>query len=148
MTLVAFPKELARQQIESIIHDIGRDIELFYVYSTFECPACDLDPITQTSQNSFCEVCSGLYYIPVYSGVTMSAHVTWKYDYKTEFETGGMVFIGDAQVKVMHSPEREELVKNAEYLVVDGKTMDVVKETLLGTPVNRIIVSLKERDNG
>lgn len=144
--LVAFPKTLARQQIESIINDIGRDVYFFYIYSTFICPACDLDPITGGSVDSFCETCSGLYYISVYSGVTMSAHVTWKYDYRNEFETGGRVFIGDAQVKVMHSPEREELVKSTKYLVVDGKTMDIVKETLLGAPVNRIIVSLKERE--
>lgn len=147
MTLLAsFPKDQARNQIEQIITDIGRDVDFFYIYSTYECPACDLDPITNTSQDSYCDVCSGVHWIPVYSGVTMSAHVTWKFDYKNEFETGGRIFIGDAQVKVMRTDEREQLIKDTEYLVVDGKTMDIVKETILGTPPNRIIISLKERE--
>lgn len=148
MTLSIFPKVQAREQIEEIINNsTGREIELFYVYSTYACPNPDdsLDPITNTSTNSFCAVCSGTYWIDVYSGVTMSAHVTWKFDYKNEFETGGRIFIGDAQAKVMHSPEREQLVKEAKYLVVDGKTMDTVKTTMLGNPINRMVISLKER---
>jgi hypothetical protein len=144
--LPTFPKTLARQQIEAIIADIGRDVDFFYVYSSYACPICNLDPVTNTSTDSFCEVCSGNYWIDVYSGVEMSGHVSWKFDYRNEFETGGRAFLGDAQVKVMHSDEREQLIKKPKtYLVVDGKTMDIIKETLLGTPINRIIVDVKER---
>lgn len=148
--LPPFPKDLARSQIEEIINtSTGRDVEFFYVYSSMACPNPNdsLDPITNTSTNSFCPICSGVYWIPTYSGITMSGHVTWKFDYKNEFETGGRVFIGDAQVKVMHTSEREDFIKNeVKYLVVDDKTMDIVKTTLLGNPINRIIVSLKERE--
>jgi hypothetical protein len=148
MTLAIFPKGQARSQIEEIINNsTGRDVDFFYVYSTYACPICDLDPVTQTSINSYCPVCSGVYWIDVYSGVTMSAHVTWKFDYQNEFETGGRIFIGDARVKVMHSPTREQLIKTPKtYLVIDGKTMDIEKQTLLGTPINRIILDLKERE--
>jgi len=146
MTMFMWPGTTVRNQIEEMIHAVGRNIDIFYTYSTYACPVCDLDPITQTSVDSYCETCSGTYWIDVYSGVTMSAHVTWKYDYKNEFETGGRIFIGDAQAKIMHTPEREQLVKDAKYLIVDGKTMNVIKETLLGTPINRIIISLKERE--
>lgn len=145
VTLPGFPQELARQQIEEIIHMIGRDVDFYYAYSTSACPDCSLDPITDTSTNSYCQTCSGVFWIPIYSGVTMSAHVTWKYDFENEFTTGGRTLIGDAQVKVMHSNEREQLIKDTEYLVVDGKTMDLEKTTLLGTPPNRIICDLKER---
>jgi len=147
MTLPVFPKETARSQIEEIIGLIGRDVDFFYVYSTYACPYCNLDPVTGTSTDSFCPSCSGEYWIDSYDKVSMSGHVTWKYDYHNEFETGGRIFIGDAQVKVMHTPEREDFIKNdVKYLVVDGKVMDKVKETLLGTPINRIIISLKERE--
>jgi hypothetical protein len=145
VTLPGFPQDLARSQIEEIIGKIGRDVEFFHIYSTFACPDCNLDPITDTSTDSFCQTCSGVYWIPSYSGVTMSAHVTWKYDYQNEFTVGGRTLIGDAQVKVMHSSEREQLIKLTEYLVVDGKTMDLEKTTILGTPPNRIICDLKER---
>lgn len=151
MTLPLLPKALIAQQIEEIINNsTGRDVEFFYVYSTSACPNPDdgLDPITNESTNSFCPICSGVYWIPIYSGVTMSGHVTWKYDYKTEFETGGKIFIGDAQVKVVHSDEREAIIKETKYLVVDNKVMDVVKTTLLGNPINRIITHVKERENG
>ena len=148
MTLAIFPKGQARSQIEEIINNsTGRDVDFFYVYSTYACPICDLDPVTQTSTDSYCSVCSGVYWIDVYSGVTMSAHVTWKFDYQNEFETGGRYFIGDARVKVMHSSTREQLIKTPKtYLVVDGKTMDIEKQTLLGNPINRIILDLKERE--
>lgn len=150
MTLPQLPKDLIRNQIEEIINtSTGREVEFFYVYSSYACPNPNdsLDPITNTSTLSFCTVCSGIYWIPIYSGVSMSGHVTWRYDYKNEFETGGRIFIGDAQVKIMHTPEREDFIKNdVKYLLVDDKVMDVVKTTLLGNPINRIIVSLKERE--
>lgn len=150
--LPTFPKDLARQQIEQIIADIGRDVNFYYIYSSYACPNPDdsLDPITNTSTNSFCPICSGEYWIDVYSGYTMSGHVTWKYDFQNEFETGGRIFIGDVQVKVMHSDERENIIKQPKtYLVVDNITVDIVKITKLGTPPNRLIVHCKEReDNG
>jgi len=139
-----------RSQIEEIIGMIGRNVEFFYVYSSQACPAsnCDLDPVTNTSTNSLCPVCSGTYWIDIYSGVTMSAHITWKFDYQNEYETGGLVFIGDAKVKVMHTPEREQLIKQAKYVIVDDKTMNIEKTTLLGAPaINRIIVDVKEKED-
>ena len=146
MTMFVWPGTKVRNQIEEIIHTVGRDVDFFYVYSSYACPICDLDPVTQTSVDSYCPVCSGVYWIDVYSGVTMSAHVTWKFDYQNEFETGGKYFVGDARVKVMHTPEREQLIKETKYLIVDGKTMNVEKTTLLGTPINRIVVDVKELD--
>lgn len=145
VTLPSFPQTQARNQIEEIIGLIGRNVDFYYVYSSQACPACSLDIVTNTSTDSYCQTCSGVYWIPIYSGVTMSAHVTWRYDYKNEFTTGGITLIGDAQVKVMHSDERESLIKEVEYLVVDGKTMDLERTTILGTPPNRIICDLKER---
>lgn len=147
MTLPVLPKALIASQIEEIINNsTGRDVDIFYVYSTFECPACNLDPITNTSTDSFCETCSGLYYVPVFSGVIWSGHVTWRYDYKNEFETGGRVFIGDAQAKFVHTQDREDILKGSKtYLIVDDITMDIIKTTQLGNPINRIIVHCKER---
>jgi hypothetical protein len=148
MTMIAsFPSDV-RETIEQIIHEIGRDVELFYVYSSYGCPICDLDPVTNTSVDSYCPVCSGTYWIDVYSGVTMSAHVTWRFDSQDEFETGGKYIQGDVRVKVMHTAEREQLIKNSSYLVVDGKITNVEKTTLLGTPINRIVIDLKEKEEG
>jgi hypothetical protein len=146
--LPIFPKSQSRSQIEEIINNsTGRDVNIFYVYSSMACPICTLDPTTNTSTDSFCATCSGDYWIDSYSGVVWSGHVTWKYDYKNEFETGGRVFIGDVQAKVMHSDSRETILKTPKtYLVIDDITTDIVKLTNLGNPVNRIIISCKERE--
>lgn len=146
MTLAMWPSD-TRNQIEEIIGMVGRNVDFFYVYSTYACPLCDLDPVTQQSQNPYCESCSGVYWIDVYSGVTMSAHVSWKFDYHNEFETGGLVFLGDAKVKVMHTAEREAIIKSSDYVVVDDKIMNVEHTTILGSPVNRIIVDVKEKED-
>lgn len=146
MTLAIWPSDV-REKIEEIIGMIGRDVEFFYVYSSYGCPICDLDPVTETSVDSYCPICSGTYWIDVYSGVTMSGHVTWKFDYQNEFETGGRYFVGDVRVKVMHTDEREQLIKRTKYLIVDGKTMNLEKTTLLGTPINRIVLDLKEKED-
>ena len=145
ITIAQYPSDV-RETIEAIIGQIGREVEFFYIYSSYGCPVCDLDPVTDTSVDSFCPTCSGEYWIDVYSGVTMSAHVTWKFDYQNEFEPGGRYFVGDARVKVMHTSEREAIIKETKYLIVDGKTMNVEKTTLLGAPVNRIVVDVKERE--
>jgi hypothetical protein len=147
MTLPLLPKSLIASQIEEIINNsTGRDVDIFYVYSTYECPACNLDPITQTSTDSFCETCSGVYFIPVWSGIMWSGHVTWKYDFKNEFETGGRVFIGDVQTKFVYETERESILKTPKtYLVVDDITVDIIKTTQLGNPINRLVVHCKER---
>lgn len=77
----------------------------------------------------------------------MSAHITWKYDSQDEFATGGRIIRGDATAKVMHTDERERFIKeDVKYLIVDGKTMNVEDTTLLGAPINRIIMDLKERE--
>jgi hypothetical protein len=147
--LVANWVQNTRDYIEEIINKVGRDVDFFYVYSTYACPVCDLDPVTDTSVDSYCPVCSGEYWIDIYSGIMMSGHVTWKFDFQNEFETGGRTFIGDARVKVIHTGERETIIKTpGTYLIVDGKTMDIEKQTLLGSPINRILIDLKEREDG
>ena len=145
MLTAPWPTDVS-DKIESIIDKIGRNVEFFYVYSSQACPVCDLDPVTDTSTDSFCTTCSGDYWIPLYSGATMLAHVTWKFDYENEFQTGGTNLIGDARVKVMHTAARETIIKQSSSVVVDEKTLDVEKTTLLGAPINRILVDLKERE--
>ena len=145
--LAAFPSN-TKDIIESIINDIGREVDFFYVYSTYACPVCNLDPNTGHSTDSFCPTCSGEYYIDVISGVTWSGHVTWKFNYENQWETGGKDIIGDARIKVLHSDEREELLKDVKYVELDGKTMNIEKITLLGTKptVNRIVIDVKEKE--
>jgi len=134
-----------REVIESIITAIGRNVT-FYTSTLSGCYSCDLDPTTNTSTNSFCPVCSGVYWIPLYSGYDIMAHVTWKYADREEFHTGGATFIGDGKIKIMYSGPYMNIVNNTEYVGVDGKQVNIEKITLLGVPsVNRIVLDFKEK---
>jgi len=145
---IVFPAN-TRDVIEDIIDAVGRDVT-FYTSTLSGCSYSgdSLDPITNTSTNSFCPVCSGVWWIPTWSSNYLKAHVTWKYADQSEFHSGGYVFIGDGTVKIMYSGPYMDIVNSTEYMVVDGKQADIQKVTLLGIPsINRIILDFKERSN-
>lgn len=139
-----FPVDTA-QQIEEIIDQIGREVD-FYTATYSGCLACNLDPLSDTSTDSTCPVCSGLYWIPTYTASGIVSHVTWGNLDDKSWQTGGMIDNGECTVKFMHSDEREELVNEAEYVVVDDREMDIKNIILRGVPVNRILVRLKEKE--
>lgn len=125
----------------------GRPVTFNVVATQSGCFACSLDPISDTSVDSYCPVCSGVYWFKIYSGWDVTAHVTWGRSEDRDWQTGGMVDNGECSVKFMHTPEAESIVQNAEYVVVDERTMNVQKVILRGIPqVNRIIVNLKEKE--
>lgn len=141
---ITFPTG-TRTVIESIINAIGRPVT-FYTSTLSGCYNCSLDPVTNTSTDSFCPVCSGVHWIPTYSGSDITAHITWKFADKDQWETGGHVFIGDGIVKIMYSGPYMDIVNSTDYMVVDGKQTNIEKITLLGVPsINRIILDFKER---
>lgn len=146
MTIAPFPTN-TRTQIEEMINQDGRNITFYVVEEYTECSVCNYDPITDTSTDSFCETCSGEYWIPTYSGWTVKAHVTWGKHDITDWETGGMIDNGECSVKFMHTDSAEETVHSSQYVLVDDRTMDIQKLILRGVPsINRIIVLLKERE--
>lgn len=141
---IAWPSG-TREQIEDMIEAIGRNV-IFQIPTVSGCSLCDLDPITNTSVNSFCPVCSGTYWISTYSGYTVKAHVTWKFADKNDWQTGGYTFVGDGIIKVMYSGVTMSAIDNADYVIVDDKTVNIEKITLLGVPsINRVILDFKER---
>lgn len=144
--IISFPSN-TRNVIENIINTIGREVT-FWSAALSGCYRCDLDPVTNTSIDSFCPVCSGIYWIPTWSGYNIKAHVTWKYADEEQFHTGGNVFLGDGIVKVMYSGPYMDIINSAEYASVDGKQVNIQRVTLLGVPsINRIILDFKEKNN-
>lgn len=141
---ISFPSG-TREVIENIINAIGRDVG--FVTSTLSgCYNCDIDPVTNTSIDSFCGVCSGEYWIPTYSTNNITAHVTWKFADNNDWKTGGYVWNGDGIVKIMYSGPYMDIVNDTDFMIVDDKIVDIEKVTLLGVPsVNRIILDFKER---
>lgn len=145
---LAWPtKEFRNEFLNSTIEEIGRAVDFYYIYSSYDCPTCDLDPVTNTSTDSFCPTCSGNGYLYVYSGTTVSGHVSWKYSENLNWYAAGTQMQGDCQVRVNYSPEVYTLVDKSVYVVVDEREMEVDKITLRGAPdYDRIIISLMQKE--
>lgn len=148
MATIIFPTAVETTEIiDGIRSAIGRTAEFITLAGNNECTVCGLDPTTGLSVDSFCTTCSGLYYIPIYSGVTISGHVWWKSADSLQWPTGGQVFEGDATFQLKYTVGNLDTVNNTEFLMLDGKTMTIRKKVIRGVPaLNRIILTLDEEE--
>jgi len=149
MTEIVWPTN-TKTIIDNIRGAIGRTVDFYVVASSIACPVCDLDPITNTSTDSFCPVCSGVHWIPVWSSASISGHVTWGKLDIMKWESGGQYFNGDVRVQIEYTPENLTIVDDAEedgYVIVDGKTMTIRSRILRGVQtINRILIDLIEKE--
>lgn len=133
--------------IDDIRGAIGRTVTFHVVASSYECPACGLDPVTGTAINSFCTVCSGNGIIAVLSGVEVSGHITWGFSELLGWKTGGQLDDGECRVQIKYTIANELLVDNSKFVTVDGREMLISKRILRGVPqINRILIDLIEKD--
>lgn len=144
MTEISWPSDTVTV-IDNIRDAIGRDITWYVVASSTACPICNLDPITNTSTNSFCPTCSGEYWIPVYSGVVTKAHITWGFSEQLGWVTGGQLPEGDCRVQIKNTITNLDAVDRSIWVEVDNRRLEVLKKILRGVQdINRILVDLKE----
>jgi len=148
MTLITFPSDTV-DIIDAIRHAIGRNVTFIIVASSNACTVsgCNLDPATDKSTNSWCPTCSGEYWIPVYSGYTVSGHITWApSDYTRWYETGQQVE-GDVRVQIKYTDEAIYVIENTVWAIVDDKIMEIKKKMLRGVqPLNRILIDMIEKE--
>ena len=133
--------------IDSIRRTIGRETTWYTVATETLCPTCAIDPVTNTSLDSFCPTCSGEGYLYTYSGTTITGHVTWAFSEHLGWTAGGQLYEGDCRVQIKNTPRNVTIVENTKWVDVDGKDMQIVKKILRGVPIiNRILVDLIERN--
>lgn len=146
MSTVIWP-DSTKQVIDDIRGAVGRDVEFFVVASSIACPTCSLDPITNHSTDSFCPICSGIHWIPVYSGVVVSGHVTWGSADFQDWQSGGYQFDGDVRVQIEFTVANLDTVDNAVYVHVDDKIMEIKNFILRGVQsINRILIDMIEKE--
>lgn len=148
---ILWPETLVREQIEEIRTAIGRNIQINITVSGVGCPICSLDPITNTSVNSYCPVCHGLYWLETTSGILVSGHVRWFSSEKPYLQPGGQLPEGDCQVTIAYTDANLSAVEHAQDFIVDAKRMTLKSYKLKGvkTPNRIAIVMLEEgKDNG
>ncbi len=136
--------------IDKIRGAIGRDITIYIVASSIPCPTCSLDPVTNESTDSFCTTCSGIYWIPIYSGYVTSGHITWGNVDILQWIPVGQYFEGDARVQIKYTPEIFSIVEQAQdngYIVVDNEVMEIKSKILRGVKnINRILINLVKKE--
>jgi hypothetical protein len=145
---ITWPSEQSRlDYLQALEATVWRPVTFEYVTSISGCSVCSLDPVTDTSTDSFCPVCSGIYWIKTTSGVDIKAHVTWAHSEGLAWYSAGQQFTGDCQIKVIYNAVVSGIILNSEGVIVDDRDMQITKVGLLGAPtINRITLSLKERD--
>jgi hypothetical protein len=147
--IITWPTAQDTEVVDAIRNAIGRETIWYVIASSVACSICSLDPVTGTSTNSFCELCEGNYWIPTYSGVTISGHVNWGASEQLGWVTGGEMMEGDCRVQIKYTPDNLSTVNDARYVMVDGRRMDIVKRIYRGVQsINRILVDLTEDELG
>lgn len=142
---VSFPDN-TEEVIDAIRGTIGRLVIFYTQVSVSGCVAsgCSLDPISRKSINSFCATCGGDYFIPVYSGIAISGHVTWQGADLFDWQTGGQLFEGDCRVQIKNTAEHRNIISTSGYVVVDDREFRIKSKLFRGVPEpNRIIVDLE-----
>lgn len=143
---IIFPSN-TKDIIDDIRDAIGREVIFNVIASSTACPVCELDPVTNTSTDSFCLTCNGTYWIPVYSGVALTGHVAWGKSDQMRWETGGQWYEGSCGVQIEYSTENMDVVNDAIYVTVDEKEMEIRKTMMRGVkPINRILIDLIEKE--
>jgi len=135
-----------RSVINSIRETIGRPVT-FYVTTETLCSGCTLDPVSNTSTNSLCPICSGYGYERTISGYTVTAHITWGKSDILNWQSAGQLFDGDCRLQVEYIPETITVLNLNPYVEVDGKKMKILNKIPRGVPtLNRILLGLEESD--
>lgn len=143
MTII-FPSD-TKEKIDAIRDAIGRTV-VFYTETYSGCYNCNINPVTNVSVNSFCPVCSGLYWIPTLSGYETIAHITWGKIGNLNWQTGGKLFDGDCLVQIEYTPDNLKAVNSCVFVVVDTIEMEIKSKEFRGVKeINRVLLNLVER---
>jgi len=134
--------------IDEIRNTIGRDIVIYGPVSGIPCTAgCTRDPVTNLSTDQFCQICFGNYWLGTASGITCSAHITWRGGDVPVWMPGGQIVDGDCRVQIKYTVTMMEHVDNSTYFVVDDREFIKQDISLRGVPdVNRIVITLVQKE--
>jgi hypothetical protein len=147
MVTITWPTAQEVEVIDAIRGAIGREVT--FVTSTLSgCYACTLDPVSNTSTNSWCTVCSGKYWIATYSGTLVSGHITWGQSDILNWYSSGQQFDGDVRIQVKNTVANLSLIDNCDWIQVDDHCVEIKKRTLRGVQtLNRILLDCIELEN-
>jgi len=136
-----------KEVIDAIRLTVGREVEFRYLADVVSCSGCSLDAVTNTSDDSFCPICSGLYWIESISGYSVNAMISWSPSDRPEWESGGVLAQGDCIIQVELDDTIEDIISKTKTVIVDNRTMEIKKQMRRGVKnLNRILISLIEKE--
>jgi hypothetical protein len=146
MPNIVFPNDTS-SIIDQIREAIGREV-IFYTETRVPCSGCSLDPITDTSINSFCPICHGIGYQVSGEDTPVLAHITWGNSDNLAWQVGGKIWTGDVRFQISYTVINKNLVDTCKYITVDNRKVGVKDIILRGVPsLNRILVDCILEEN-
>jgi hypothetical protein len=142
--MVNFPTD-TKTKIDNIREQIGRYITVYEEIGNTACPICGEDPVTHESVDPFCPVCSGVYWIPLVSGISLLATVRWTVMNQMGWVPLGTIIEGDCVATIEYNTANMETIKKATRVEVDNKVLSIKDYVLRGKPTtNRIRLVMVE----
>ena len=150
--IITWPEQNVRDVLSGILTAVGREFQIIFKSSGTPCSIClssgYYDPVTDSSINSFCPSCYGLYYINASSGISISGHIRWINSETSRWYPGGQIPDGDCIITVAYSNEIRSYLERSKYFIVDDKNLSLKGYTPKGAKVpNRIIITLVQEGN-
>ncbi len=145
---INFPTNVS-QVVDDIRDGAGRNVTFYSIDSQTACTAsgCGLDPITNTSVNSFCATCSGVYWIDIVTSNVIKARVSWGKTDILGWESGGQFMDGDVRLQIKYNAANQTIIDNTKEVLIDGRITEIKNIIPRGYPtLNRILINLIERE--
>jgi hypothetical protein len=129
---------------------IGRDVN--FVFESFSaCATCSglgyYDEVNNSSLDSFCPNCSGIFWIPTESIVAVKSHVRWKLADESQKEIGGETFTGDCIITIASDALTSNQLASIKEIRVDSRKLVPTRTIPRGVPnVDRYRILARQWD--
>ena len=146
---IEFPNTKATK--DAIRGAIGQSVTFVIQGDPTPCPVCsgldDYDPVNESSMNSFCDVCSGLYWITADTTIDIVSHVKWKTQDQPNMGVAGVTYDCDCTITVDIDDISTSDIDKVQYVIADARKLQVYRTIYKGVPTrDRIRFVLKEWD--
>ncbi len=134
--MIQFP--VTKPTKDAIRDAIGQVVTFVLQGDATPCPVCSglgqYDEVNEASLNTFCDVCSGLYWLiaDVESGVM--AHVRWRLQDQPNKDVAGETFEGDASITIDINDLSPANIVKIRHVVADSRKLQVYRAIYRGVP--------------
>jgi hypothetical protein len=104
------------------------------------------DGINETSLDSWCEICSGAYWLASDTNVSVTAHVRWVSADVPNRGQSGSILEGDCSITIASDALTDSQLNGVKEVIVDGRKVEIYKTMYKGIP-SRDRIKIIAREN-